>query len=161
MTNDDERTTPVGLFNYARSYWRAGCNIDHDRLAKIEGVTHPDAPITYLFYHAIELYLKAFLRLHGIKMAKLKKIGHRYERLAEKAKKHDLALPDEDWAVIYFMAGENVVPPSRYIKMGDYRRPKMAALSRVCRNLDDAILRALEEAGFPARIWKASSETTE
>ena len=57
----EERTPPIGLFNYARSYWRSAEQL---RASKPD-VTHPDAPISFLFYHAIELYLKAFLRSAG------------------------------------------------------------------------------------------------
>jgi hypothetical protein len=39
--SDDDRTTPLGLFNYARSYWQSGVLL-HDASAK---VTHPDAPV--------------------------------------------------------------------------------------------------------------------
>ena len=60
--SDDDRTTPLGLFNYARSYWQSGVLL-HDARAK---VTHPNAPVTLLLAHAIELYLKAFLRLRGV-----------------------------------------------------------------------------------------------
>ena len=49
--NDDDRSTPLGLFNYARSYWQSGVLLHHAR-AK---VTHPDAPVTLLLAHAIEL----------------------------------------------------------------------------------------------------------
>jgi hypothetical protein len=36
----------------------------HLHHAKVK-VTHPDAPITLLLAHAVELYIKAFLRLQG------------------------------------------------------------------------------------------------
>jgi hypothetical protein len=44
---DDDRTTPLGLFNYARSYWQSAVLL-HNARAK---VTHPDAPITLLLAH--------------------------------------------------------------------------------------------------------------
>jgi hypothetical protein len=40
---DDDRTTPLGLYNYARSYWHSG--LLHDARAK---VTYPDAAVTLL-----------------------------------------------------------------------------------------------------------------
>ena len=42
--SDDDRTTPLGLFNFACSYWQSGVHL-HDANAK---VTHPDAPVTLL-----------------------------------------------------------------------------------------------------------------
>ncbi len=62
----DERTSAFGLFNYANSYRRSA---EYLSKAKVR-VSHPHAPITYLFYHAIELYLKSFLRSHGYSVAK-------------------------------------------------------------------------------------------
>jgi hypothetical protein len=59
MMSDDDRTTPFGLFNYARSYWQSAVHLHH---AKVK-VTHPDAATTLLLAHAVELYIKAFLRL--------------------------------------------------------------------------------------------------
>jgi hypothetical protein len=52
--DDDERTNAVGLFNTARSYWRSAVYLAAAELP----VTHPRAPVTFLFCHAIELYLK-------------------------------------------------------------------------------------------------------
>jgi hypothetical protein len=56
-----ERTTALGLFNVAESYWRAAMHIHSSALLK--GMHN--SPVSFLFYHAIELYLKAFLRHHG------------------------------------------------------------------------------------------------
>ena len=47
----EDRTTALGLFNYARSYWRSAEQL----LASKPDVSHPDAPILFLLYHAIEL----------------------------------------------------------------------------------------------------------
>ena len=79
--SDDDRTTPLGLFNYARSYWQSGVLL-HDSRAK---VTHPDAPVTLLLAHAIELYLKAFLRLRGLGIEEAKNsFGHALKSLLTK-----------------------------------------------------------------------------
>jgi len=58
--DDEHRTNSVGLFHTAESYWRSAVAL---REAKVRA-THPDNPIRLLYYHAIELYLKAFLRQH-------------------------------------------------------------------------------------------------
>jgi hypothetical protein len=47
--SDDERTSPVGLFNTARSYWRSA---EYLSAARLE-VTHPQAPLR--FYFAMQL----------------------------------------------------------------------------------------------------------
>jgi len=76
-TNDD-RTTALGLFNYARSYRSSG---DYLLAAKLK-LTHPSAPMSFLFYHAIELYLKAHLRSQNLSVVQLKKIGHNIKELS-------------------------------------------------------------------------------
>ena len=79
--SDDDRTTPLGRFNYARSYWQSAVLLHHAR-AK---VTHPDAPVTLLLAHAIELYLKAFLRLRGVGIEEVRTtFGHDLKSLLMK-----------------------------------------------------------------------------
>jgi hypothetical protein len=55
------RTTRIGLFHYANSY-RISARVLNANRPK---VTHPDEPVNFLFYQAVELFLKAFLLLHG------------------------------------------------------------------------------------------------
>jgi hypothetical protein len=64
--DSDDRTSAVGLFNTARSYWHSAVYLND---ASLE-LTHPLAPVTFLFYHAIELYLKADLRASGKAVAR-------------------------------------------------------------------------------------------
>jgi hypothetical protein len=47
----------------------------------------------FLYYHAIELYLKSFLRFHGISAKQLQSIRHNYRSLLSQASKrgHHLA----------------------------------------------------------------------
>jgi hypothetical protein len=60
-SDEDSRSNPLGFFNLAESYWSAAGALENAKLK----TTHPNSPISFLYYHAIELYLKAFLRLHG------------------------------------------------------------------------------------------------
>jgi hypothetical protein len=86
--SDDDRTTPLGLFNYARSYWQSGVLL-HEARAK---VSHPDGPVTLLLAHAIELYLKAFLRLRGVGIEEVRTtFGHDFKSLAEEASSRGLS----------------------------------------------------------------------
>ena len=66
MSDEIERTTPLGLFNYARSYWRSAEYLHAAQLT----LTHPTAPVSFLFYHAIELYLKDFLLSQSMTLSK-------------------------------------------------------------------------------------------
>jgi hypothetical protein len=146
--NDDDRTSPLGLFNYARSYRGSAEHLNASRLE----VTHAEAPVTFLFYHAIELYLKAFLRLHGKTVEELRKaLGHKVADLAGAAAKHGLSLDDEDAEVIGTMADADVVIRSRYIVTGVLSRPTEEALSRTCKSLDAKVSAALALGGVPVR----------
>jgi hypothetical protein len=80
--SDDNRTTPLGLFHYARSYWQSGVLLHKSR----PDVSHPHAPVTLLLAHAIELYLKSFLRLRGLGALEVKSsFGHDFQKLVDEA----------------------------------------------------------------------------
>ena len=70
--NADDLTTPIGLFNYAHSYFASAKKLSESE----PKCTHPSAPINYLFAHSIELYLKSFLRQQNITVEKLKEFSH-------------------------------------------------------------------------------------
>jgi hypothetical protein len=134
LTNDD-RTTALGLFNYARSY---RVSADYLLLAKLK-VSHPHAPLTFLYYHAIELYLKAYLRSQGDTVAKLKSVSHNISKLAAEVQSRGLALDDEDKEVLSLIAEADNVIRSRYIQTGAFTRPEEEALSRTCAALEDSV----------------------
>jgi HEPN domain-containing protein len=142
---DDDRTTPLGLFNYARSYWQSGVLL-HDARAK---VTHPDAPVTLLLAHAIELYLKAFLRLRGVGIDEVKNsFGHDFKKLVDEASSRGLSLVEADMDIAAILTEKESIRGSRYIETGYYQRPGLAALSRTCRGLDQSVSATLRDAGM-------------
>jgi hypothetical protein len=70
--------TPLGFYNFAVSYHEGG-DLIADRGLK---ATHPESVAMFLYYHAIELYLKSFLRLQGVTAKRLRKIGHDFSDFA-------------------------------------------------------------------------------
>jgi hypothetical protein len=86
--------TPIGLFNFAESYWNAAAYLAKAKLKS----THPDSPVRFLYYHAIELYLKSFLRMRGHTRSELasRKFGHSTSRLKHRAQQLGLFFEDED-----------------------------------------------------------------
>jgi hypothetical protein len=66
-----DRHSPLGYYNYAASYV-VGEGLE---------ATHPSAPTTAMYCHAMELYLKSFLRLHGVSAMRLGWIGHDFRKL--------------------------------------------------------------------------------
>jgi hypothetical protein len=143
--SDDDRTTPLGLFNYARSYWQSAVLLHHAR-AK---VTHADAPVTLLLAHGIELYLKSFLRLRGVGVSEVKSsFGHDFQKLVDEASVRGLPLTDEEADIATILTEQESIRRSRYIETGHFKGPGLAALSRTCRGLDESVSRALRDAGM-------------
>ncbi len=150
--NDDkeERTTAVGLYHYARSY--------HDSAKALEAAkvrtTHPDAPLTYLYYHSIELYLKAFLRAHGHTVEELeKKFRHHIGRMRTRATELEFEFLDEDKVVLDLMEGSSIVLKTRYISTGAFTRPTNEALERTATSLRETTCSAVGRlTGVPVRV---------
>src|SRR5690348_7229603 len=140
---DDDRTTPLGLFNTGRSYWRSA---EHLAAAHLQ-VTHPHAPVTFLYCHAIELYLKAYLRAAGFSVADLKKVGHRVARLAETAAAAGLKVSPDHAAVLSHIDDADVAIEARYIVTGFSRQPSNEALAAVAQQLDERIAPFLKAKG--------------
>jgi hypothetical protein len=148
--DDAERTTSIGLYNYAGSY--SGCAHALARV-KPRGVTHPDEPINFLFYHSIELYLKAYLRFKGHTPKELasRKFWHDFGALTERAVELGLILNENDKTVLEFMRDTDAVLRARYIKVGAARRMAHLVLLRASRSLRQSVGEALLEAGEPVR----------
>jgi hypothetical protein len=155
-TSSDDRTTALGLFNYARSYRGSA---DHLLLAKLK-LTHPHAPLTFLYYHAIELFLKAYLRSQDHSVDQLKQVGHRINKLAAKAQSCGLILDDEDKEVLSLVAEADNVIRSRYIETGAFTRPEEEALSRTCAALDASVAAAFVKKGINVRPDSATATSS-
>lgn len=147
-TDQDERTSALGLFHYARSYWHSGEAL---ALVKVK-VTHPQAPMSFLFYHAIELYLKAYLRGVGKAVNDLKKISHNVIGLSDAAKENGLAIADDVMETLRIMDGDDNVMRSRYITTGAFTAASEDALSRSCKFLDGLVGAELSKRGLPIRL---------
>jgi HEPN domain-containing protein len=94
--------TPLGFYNFAVSY-HEGADLIADRGLK---ATHPESVAMFLYYHAIELYLKSFLRLKGDTAKRLRKIGHDFQTLQSRAKKRGLPFGKVEEEVLAMLDGE-------------------------------------------------------
>lgn len=149
MADDDDRTTPIGLFNFANSYWHSAIALEK---AKVE-VTHPNAPIYFLYSHAIELYLKSYLRAQGHTVQELRrKFGHNVVKMLDDAKRFGLHFDDEDVEVLNLMVESDSVIGSRFLRTGFSQRPDNKALNRTCESLHQSVGEDLKENGFPVRM---------
>jgi hypothetical protein len=142
--DENERTTETGLFHYAVSYHGVA-----DYVGKAESlrVTHPDAPREFLYVHAIELYLKAYLRNCGMTVQELRSIGHRFLDLGAKFEQRGGFLMDEDKSVLTLIDANSTNIESRYIVAGYFHKASMEALVRTCISLRQTVGEALRASG--------------
>lgn len=143
----EDRTTPLGLFNYARSYWRSS---EQPRGSRPD-VSHPDAPILFLFYHAIELYLKAYVRSAGYDLQQLKGISHNISKAWRASQNEGLQLTNDDLELLSLIDSQDNVIRSRYITTGAHSRPEEDVLSDFCEYLDKSVGERLIADGHPVR----------
>jgi hypothetical protein len=146
--DDDERTNALGLFNTARSYWRSAEFLAAAQLK----LTHPQSPVSFLFCHAIELYLKAYLRGVGNKSVdQLKQLGHHVANLANAAVSSGLVIGHEQSEILAHIVDTDMALEARYIVTGFKNLPTNEALSNVAEALDKVIYSALAKSGIPVR----------
>ena len=142
-----DRTSPLGLFHYAQSYWQSGVNLAALNLK----VTHPAAPVTFLLCHAIELYLKAYLCGMGRDLGFLRKIGHRVAEAAKAAREAGLVMDAADIEILSHIDEADVALEARYIETGFKRELTGSALAAVAERLDKSVYDALKKLGFAVR----------
>jgi len=75
-----DRTSSMGLWKYAKDYLDAGYTVTTSGPQTLAPI-----PAYYLYCHAIELALKAYLRGTGASIADLKRIGHDLSKARKKA----------------------------------------------------------------------------
>ena len=145
----DELTTPIGLYNFACSYHQAARALEELKLR----TTHPKSPVAFLYFHAIELFLKSFLRLHGHTVADLasRKFGHDYTQLQKRATELDFFFMDEDLVVLEWLAKSDMWIRSRYIRTGYFEEPTSEALDRTAKSLRESVRQELKAKGIPAK----------
>jgi hypothetical protein len=144
---EDERTTELGLFNYAASYRGAADALGTMKLS----TTHPETPRSFLYVHAIELYIKAFLRASGCSLDEIEALRHNWQRLRSAYEENGGRLTDEDVDVVRNLAASNASIRFRYIETGFSSWATPEALSRTAESLHDTVRSRLKRAGQPVR----------
>lgn len=125
------RTSPVGLFHHAHSYSVSAATLTKSGIR----VTHPEAPIRFLYTHAIELYLKSFLMVKGISLARLRSraLGHDLCALFREAVNLGL-VPDRPMESE--ISSLNDAIRDRYIETGVRHILPIQALHSLCESLN-------------------------
>jgi hypothetical protein len=145
---EEQRTTPQGLFTFAESYSQAANHLQDADLK----TPHPSLPVNFLYYHAIELYLKAFLRLHGHTLKELRNLSHSTRDLQTRSQQLGL-LFDEATTETFSLMAANPAILFRYVRTGGYRWPTHDSLNRTCENLRQSIGDELRKSGVYVRLF--------
>jgi hypothetical protein len=146
-SNATDDPSPLGFYNFAVSYHMAA------DLVAVGGLkaTHPESVAMFLYYHAIELYLKSFLRLQGDTAKRLRKIGHDFQTLQSRAKKRGLPFGKVEEEVLAVLDGE-IWSRARYLITGPIRAPSLTMLSKTSIALRQSVGKAFHDAGEPIRM---------
>ena len=128
-----DRTSSLGLLSFGNEFAGAAALLRKaDRL-------YVNPPLFYLYAHAIELQLKAFLRSKGYTLAQLKRLGHNLKAVLSACQQQGLEsfvrLTRAQVAAIgqvnlYYSAKQ-----LEYIVTGSKQFPKPELLSGVCEAL--------------------------
>lgn len=136
----------IGTFNYAHSFFVAAKLLWSAE--EKERSTHPESPIEFLFWHAIELFLKAYLMSAGDDPDTVRKrFGHRVHQLALEAKERGLSLEQRDLDVIAFMPAQEDMIELRYLTLGIKTVPDLEEVEDACGRIYFLVGRELQIRG--------------
>ena len=147
-TDDDERTNSLGLFNTAEAYRLSA------RALQAAKVRHgnADKPLRFLYYHALELYLKALLREKHSMATVRNKFGHQIKLLVREAETLGLVVGEIDRFVLALIDDTDAMIDSRYIRTGTKRVAALEALDGTCKRIRDGVGTILSNNGVPVRL---------
>jgi hypothetical protein len=131
IADENERTNSMGLFNTAEAYWMSAEALE---AAKVK-VGHANHPLRFLYYHAIELYLKALLRQRHSVQKLESRFRHDVKRMRKGAEALGLSITDEDRQVFDKLRDPDVRLETRYIRTGPKAWPTLEELDRTCKRL--------------------------
>ena len=133
---EEPQKTAVAPFNYAHSYAQSAVTLEKHQTE----ATHWNAPVDFLYFHPIELYLKALLVRLGYDLNYLRKAcSHRVRPLAELCQHKGLNLSLDAERVIDLMADTDNAISSRYIRIGNHTRLPFSVYHEMCSSLHEQI----------------------
>src|SRR6516164_7697601 len=134
-TDDDERTNSLGLFNTAEAYRLSAMALP---ALKVDSGFR-EMPVRFLYYHALELYLKALLRQkHSIAAAR-NSFGHQIKLLVREAETLGLVVGEIDRYVLALIDDTDAIIDSRYIRTGTKRVAALEALDGTSKRIRDGV----------------------
>lgn len=145
---DEERTTPTGLFHFAESYRTCAEALLRNRPPSLRF----EDPAHFLAYHALELYLKAFLRHRGESLRALRyDYGHSLEKLWDRAEGHGLVVGMDPRPLLIILDAGGLMA-HRYIRTGAYRRADETELLDFLDHVRSHVVLKLSAGGLPVRL---------
>ena len=143
MIKRPDKTSARSYFDFAESFWLSASAL---REVQVKNAPNRAYPIFFLYYHAIELYLKAYLRAQGMPADVLQsEFRHDAGKLSKYARKMGASIKPKE-AGLFDLAGKaNAAILVRY-QSGGYRLPSMSALERACKCLREITGQALSRA---------------
>lgn len=133
MMREPKSETPFGWFNIAHAFLLDAALLHLSPHRPHSG--HYEKPVRFLYYQAIELFLKAFLRTAGVKDDEVRRYGHDLARLITEAEDRGMSLTAavDDVRTIY-LTGEQAMQ-TRYLQTGFRRRLPAERLHEAARDL--------------------------
>lgn len=142
-------TTPVGFISKAEAY-RVGAQLLARELKDVGGWAGD--PTRYLYYHSIELYLKAALVLAGRTESQLRLLNHRFVKLGKECNAIGLGLSErDDIRVLELIDLQNNYIRSRYHQVGGFTVATVQALDRTAHELALLAVQIVRRAGVQMR----------
>lgn len=124
---DEQTASGIGYYNFAESY-----RIAFESLASNQptGMLF-DAPIRFLGFHAIEIYLKAILKIVPLPDNDLKSLGHNLSRLTAETVRHGARFSDVFTNSIDVLADYTHLIDTRYLTTGFKTEAAIDGLARL------------------------------
>jgi hypothetical protein len=116
IEEDNKRTTSRSFFVGAEAYQDAAKAL-WSRSKSRKNARRPlfgEHPIRFCFYHSIELYLKAFLRMYHQVHELSDKFGHNVKNLMKSAQEFGYEFDDEDVEVLNLVGEADAMIRARY-----------------------------------------------
>ena len=128
-----DRTSALGLWRYAHEFWQAAEAAQAIKPGKVF------IPSYYLYGHAMELALKAFLRSQGHTVAQLRDLGHDLEAALKTAEGAGLStfvnLSNDDRTAVGLLNLYYRTKELEYIVVGVKHFPTVQSLRSCAQNL--------------------------
>ncbi|WP_143523925.1 hypothetical protein [Rhizobium rhizosphaerae] len=139
-------STPIGYINKAEAY-RVGAQVLARDLKGVGGWAGD--PTRYLYYHCIELYMKAALISAGKTEAQLRSLGHGFVKLAKACNEQGLGLnDDDDLKILALIDTENNYIKSRYHHVGNFTVATVQALDWTASELAVLVVKMVRRSGL-------------